>query len=381
MKKSEYAKAGVDYQKIEQFKDRMIETAKRTVTFPNRRGVYVDTDVMHSHGGVYEYRDPVKHAWCKTQEGLGNKNWISELLYANDPHGPTYHDDIAFCTAMMAANDNIAQGALPVTYTDEVIADRDDWFMDKKRSADFARGTFEACEAAGMALVAGESPVYKYLVNPRMPVKTAAVFGGCVTGIIAPIGRKITGKNLRAGSRIMAVASTGLHANGISLLIRRVMGDNDIKGLSNGFDTKLPSGMTIGQAAHIRTACYVPLVERLLEREIPIDAILPGTGDGVGKLGFDKRNYRCRIYPDKWLEVPELFLFMREIGVTIEDCLKTFNWGAGYYLFAQQQHVDDILQAAADTGFKAAEVGIVEEGERCTVFGPEGNLILAPPGE
>ena len=70
-----YAEAGVDYRKIEPFKRAMINAAKKTTAFPNRRDVFVETSVLHSHGGVYEYRGGKPHLWCKTIEGLGNKNW------------------------------------------------------------------------------------------------------------------------------------------------------------------------------------------------------------------------------------------------------------------------------------------------------------------
>ncbi len=51
---SEYAAAGVDYRKIEPFKDAMVEVGKKTKNFPNKRGVYVlNEGVLHSHGGIY----------------------------------------------------------------------------------------------------------------------------------------------------------------------------------------------------------------------------------------------------------------------------------------------------------------------------------------
>jgi len=376
---SEYAAAGVDYSKIEPFKDAMIEVAKKTINFPKRRHIKIDPDLLHAHGAVYEYTGNDRYATCVTLEGLGNENWIAELLYARNPEGPTYHDCIAYDTAMMAVNDCLAQGALPFLYMDEVAASDSDWFANKRRAKDFGFGLYRACRDAGMALGGGESPAYKYLVNPRPPVKSAAVFSGCVAGIIAPIENKITGRLLQPGDRIIGVRSSGIHANGISLIIRRVMGEEGLKGLPDEFDTRLPSGMTIGQSVHIPTLCYVPLIERLLMLRVSIHALLPGTGDGVGKLGFDKRPFLSRIH--SWPEVPELFLYMRELGVSLMDCLKTFNWGVGYYIFVAKSDVNTVLDAAEQTGLPAMEVGVVEEGRRGTVFGPEGDLFIPPPGE
>jgi phosphoribosylformylglycinamidine cyclo-ligase len=381
-RKTEYAKlGGVDYTLLEPFKESMVKVAKATVLFPNKRDVVVEQNVLHSHGGVYGYVGNQPHLWCKTLEGLGNKSWISAYMRLLHPNGPTYMDCVAYCNAMMWVNDNIAQGALPVVCCDEVIAGDSEWFADPRNAADFAQGLYEVCQDSGMALVAGESPVYKFLVKARDPVKSAAIFGGCVTGIIAPARRLIRGDKMGPGDRIIAIGSSGIHSNGIGQVIGRVMGDSEhgIPALPDTFDTRLPSGMTIGEAVHIRTLCYVPLVERLLQNEVPIHAFLPATGDGVGKLAFDKRRFRYKIH--SWLPVPELFLYMRELGVSLLDCLKTFNWGAGYYVFVAAEHVQAVLDAAAVTGFSAMEVGIVEDDERCTIFGPENDLRLPPPGQ
>src|SRR4030042_2490298 len=133
---SEYAEAGVDYTKIEPFKRAMIEVGKKTLTFPNRRGVYIDDKVLHAHGAVFRYKGRRSHIWCKTQEGLGNKNWIAEWMYQFSGTGKTYHRGIGIDAALMIVNDVIAQGAMPVIYTDEVAAGDSEWFQDEKRVVD-----------------------------------------------------------------------------------------------------------------------------------------------------------------------------------------------------------------------------------------------------
>ena len=376
---SEYAQAGVDYKKIEPFKQNMIQVVKATRSFPEIRHVKVEGSLAHAHGGVYHYTGIFDHSWCKTHEGLGNKNWATQFLYERDAAAARFYADVMYCNAMMAVNDCAAQGALPVIYTDEIAASSDSFFADENVAREIARGAFEACRDAGMALVAGESPAYKYLVSPLPPVKMCATFSGNVTGIIAPKNRLITGERLGPGDRIVGLASSGIHANGISAVFRRVTGDATIQGLRDGFYTKLPSGMTIGEALHIRTLCYVPFVEQIVKRKIDVHALLPGTGDGVGKLAFDHRPMRYRI--TDWPDVPELMLYMLELGVSLEDCLKTFNWGVGYYAFCTPGDVDAVLSAARSSGLAAMEVGRVEEGERCTIFGPARDLVLSPPGK
>jgi phosphoribosylformylglycinamidine cyclo-ligase len=351
-----YAEAGVDYRKIEPFKRAMIEVARGTVQLPNRRGVVVDASVLHSHGGVYGYEGGKPHLWCKTIEGLGNKNWIAEWMYRFGGTGRTYYDAIGFDTAMMAVNDCIAQGALPVIFEDLIDAGDSEWFHDARRAGDLATGFRQACEAAGMALVAGESAALRYLVKATPPVDSAPALACAVTGIVAPRDRLVTGARLAVGDRIVGIASSGLHANGASLAIRIGLG------LPDAFLAKLPSGRTLGEALLDPTVCYVGLVEALLDAEVDIHALLPGTGSGVAKLAFDDRPCSYRVH--SWPEVPEVFRFLAETGLSPEDCVTTFNWGVGYFVFVPAGDAERTVDLARAAGYTALELGRVEEGER-----------------
>ena len=378
MHKSEYAKAGVDYTLMEPFKRAMIAAGKKTLAFPNRRGVFISEEVLHSHGAVYEYRGKEKHIWCKTQEGLGTKNWIAEGMYANAPAEAdgtrrTYYDNIATDTALMAVNDVIAQGAMPVVFTDCVEVGDSTWFEDKKRSEDFAGGFLKICEEVGMALPAGESATLKYLVKAEPPVAQAPILSGSVTGIIAPAGCLVTGQRLAAGDHIIGASSSGIHSNGVTLVIKKAME------LPEKFLTKLPNGNTLGAETLIPTRSYVALVEALLEAQVDIHALLPGTGDGVGKLAFDSRPFQYRVH--SWGEVPPLFRYFREVlGLPLQDCLKTFNWGMGYYIFVPPDEAAHVLKLGAEAGYELMDVGVVEKGERQVIFEPE-DITLRPPGE
>ncbi|MBM2820816.1 MAG: hypothetical protein HW405_576 [Candidatus Berkelbacteria bacterium] len=377
MSQREYALSGVDYTKLQGFKDMMAAAGQRTLDFPNKRGWFIKR-TPHSHGGIYMYngRDTLPYYLCNTQEGLGNKNWIAEWMYQFSGIDSTFYDGIGIDTARMAVNDLIAQGALPIVYTDEVAGGDSDWFTDQRRSGDLAESFFQACKDAGMALVAGESPALKYLIKAEPPVKSAPSFSGCVTGVIQPHSRIITGEKLRVGDKILGVTSSGIHANGISLVIKRALILPDV------FMTRLPNGNTLGEEALIPTMSYVALVEALLEARIDIHALLPGTGDGVAKLSFDKRPYSYRV--TNWLpdeRIPILFRFLRELGVSLMDCLTTFNWGIGYYIFIPASEVDRTIEIGTKAGYEIMEVGQIEEGQRQTIFGPAGDLVLPPPGE
>jgi phosphoribosylformylglycinamidine cyclo-ligase len=223
-----------------------------------------------------------------------------------------------------------------------------------------------------MALPAGESPSLRYLVNAEPPVKSAPTLSGSITGIIAPASRLITGEKLSVGDHILAVPSSGLGANGISLVIKRALA------LPEQFLTKLPNGKTLGEECLIPIISYVALVEALLDNLVEVSAFLPATGGGVGKVAFDKRPFRYRIH--SWMEVPLLFQYMRGLGVKIEDCLKIFNWGSGLYIFTPPHEVEHAVSVGRQAGYSIYDVGRVEEGERQVIFEPE-NITLPPPGE
>lgn len=373
MNKSEYAQSGVDYSVMEPFKQAMIAAGKKTLSFPNKREVFVKEEVMHAHGAVFEYRGSFPHIWCHTHEDLGNKTWIAEWMYENEGSGKTYYDAIAKDAALMVVNDVVAQGAMPVVFTDQIEAGDSEWFGDAKRNSDLARGFYEICQEVGMALPAGESAALKYLINAEAPVKSAPLLSGSVTGIIAPKNRLITGEKLQAGDHIIGVTSSGLHSNGISLVIRKAME------LQDKFLTKLPNGKSLGAESLIPTQSYVRLIEALQEAQVDIHALLPGTGDGVGKLAFDKRHFSYRVH--SWIEkIPPIFLFMQELGISLQDCLKTFNWGIGYYIFIPKSSVDQVLKIGFEAGYELLDLGIVEDGRRQVIFEP-GNITLPPPGQ
>ena len=373
--KGEYAQAGVDYKKIKPFKEAMVRTARRTVRFPNKHNVFVMENLLHAHGGVFRYAGNRPHIWCQTTEGLGNKNWIAEWMAQFSGTGKTYYRGVPIDAALMAANDCIAQGAQPVAYTDEVAAGQDDWFQNAERAHDIGEGFYSVCQEADMALIQAESPALKYLINALPPVISAPSFSGCVTGIIVdPDSNLVTGEKLAATDVVVGLFSTGLHANGVSLVIKRTLG------LPGQFLKKLPNGNTLGDEALIPTRSYVRVVRKWQESGLDIHALVPGTGGGIAKLAFDERPFTYRIH-DWPKEIPQLFLFMRELGVSIMDLLTTFNWGIGYYGIFPKADGERAVEVAKLAGCEALIVGQVEEGERQVIFGPEGDLPLPPPAD
>src|SRR4030065_1986558 len=159
-----------------------------------------------------------------------------------------------------------------------------------------------------------------------------------------------SGEALPARDRIIGAASSGLHANGLSLVIKRALA------LKDKFLQLLPNGKTVGEEALIPTRSYVRLVEALQEKNIQIHSLLGGTGGGISKIAYAKRPFTYRV--KKWVdEIPPLFQFMLQIGVSLEDCLTTFNWGIGFYVFVPEKEVERTLQTGRKAGYDLINLG------------------------
>lgn len=372
-----YAQAGVDYGKIDPFKAIMQKMGQRTLTFPKCRGVHVNAC---DHGVRFQVTAPLSNGDTVTLvnvlEGLGNKNWIAEWMYAHAKTGRTYYEGIGIDTALMAVNDLISELAMPVVYADEVAAGDSEWFADEQRAMDLAGSFYHVCEEVGMALGAGESPALKYLVNAREPVSSAPSLSGSVTGVVIPGTRRILPHAIRHGTEIVGVGSSGIHANGISLVIKKALE------LPDAFLTKVPdgktAGKTLGDEALVPTMSYVALIEAISQEGLEIHGLLPGTGGGVSKIAFDPRSFTY--YVTDWpADIPPLFWFMEDRGVPIEDCLTTFNWGIGYYLFLPKGSVDAVMRIGRNLKYRMYHLGYVCEGDRKVIFGPRDDLVLYPP--
>ncbi len=377
MSPNENALAGVDYAKMKGFKNLMKEVCQQTQYLPAKKGVNI---VPAKHAAFCEFHGTGFHAWLTTKEGLGNKAWISMLLNhlgLRDPKGFFHFGGIGIDTFLMGANDNAAHGGDPVLYMDEVSCGSDDFFQSPMAIA-LAGSFMQACRMASCALGQGESPAYRYLMNAEPPVEYAPSLSVCVVGLLNPASRFISGDRVAPGDILIGFPSSGLHANGISPIIRRVMQ------LPDGFLTKL-NGWTVGQEALIPTRSYVGLVQALICAGIDIHGFLPVTGDGIGKLGVDKRHH---FVVDNWVEnIPPLFSFMREMGMTRRDLAETFNCGIGYIAMVPPNEVDDVMRVGQQTqidgetdNYDPIVIGHVEEGDPGTDFVPWG-LHLPPPGE
>ena len=350
-----YEKAGVDYETLDAGKRKAIEAAAGT------------DHLLKAHGGAAIAGSRGEPAFAFTIDGhgfafvlecLGTKSVLARQY--QEKTGTNLFHNIGYDAVAAIVNDLICVGALPLVLTAYFATGHASWYGDGQRFEALVDGWAAACRDSEATWGGGESPSLPGLVAQE-DVEIAGSAIGRIPSSISPI----LGEDLKAGDEIVLVASTGLHANGASL-VRQVANDSD-----EGLATKLPSGRSLGEAALDASAIYVPLVRRLIERDVAVSYLSHITGHGLRKLMRPARDFTYRItdLPD----VPEVLGYVSErLGFSDEDAYGTFNMGAGFAVYAAQGEGEKVVEAATRADLAAAVCGRVEEGPRRVILEPVG---------
>jgi len=137
-------------------------------------------------------------------DGVGTKVAIAQAL--------DKHDTIGFDLVGMLVDDLVVCGAEPLFLTDYIATGK----VVPERIAAIVKGIAEACVAAGCALIGGETAEHPGLLSPD-----EYDVAGSTTGVVE--ASKLLGAALvQPGDVVVAMASSGLHSNGYSL-VRHVL--------------------------------------------------------------------------------------------------------------------------------------------------------------
>ncbi|MDP2815797.1 MAG: AIR synthase-related protein, partial [Rectinemataceae bacterium] len=163
-------------------------------------------------------------------------------------------------------------------------------------------------------------------------VPGAVVLSGSAMGIVKPKERLIMADKIQHGDAIIFLASSGIHANGLTMA-RKIASK-----LPDGYMTKLPGGLTYGDMLLNPTHIYVGLVEDCLDQGIDIHYAVNITGHGWRKLMRAPGNFTYVI--DRLHFQPSIFSFLQEHGpVTDIEAYGNFNMGAGFALYIPEDHL------------------------------------------
>ncbi len=331
-----YRDAGVDIDAG----NALVEAIKPIARSTRRPGC---VDGLGGFGALFElpldrYRHPLL---VSGTDGVGTKLKLAIALER--------HETIGIDLVAMCVNDLLVQGAEPLFFLDYYATARLD--IDVARSV--VEGIGEGCRRAGAALIGGETAEMPGLYRDG----DYDLAGFCV-GIVER-DRLIDGRCVAAGDALVAIASSGPHSNGYSL-IHRILERSEAD-----LDAPIPGsagGPSLADALLEPTRIYARSLRALTDR-LPVHALAHITGGGLIEN-------LPRVLPDglaaridPW-PLPPVFAWLQQTG-RIEDreLRRTFNCGVGMVACLPETAVDEALAILDEAGETAWRLGTVVERE------------------
>jgi phosphoribosylformylglycinamidine cyclo-ligase len=338
-----YADAGVSIDRGNE----LVKRIKNRVRSTDRPGVMGG---IGGFGGLFDltplgYREPVL---VSGTDGVGTK-----LKLAAEAGR---HDGVGIDLVAMCANDLLVQGAEPLFFLDYYVCESLDVDVAEQVIASIARG----CEIAGCALIGGETAEH-----PGAFVPGEYDLAGFCVGVVEK-SAIVTGETIAEGDAVIALASSGPHANGFSL-IRRLL-----QKTGTSLQTRFGDGGTFADVLLQPTTIYVRPVRELLSR-LPVKGMSHITGGSL-------LENIPRVLPDtavaeidtaSWQQ-PDIFQWLREAGgLDDTEMYRTFNCGVGYVVIVDQALAGETIAHLEAAGIQAWRLGRIRrrrEGEAQVVL-------------
>lgn len=348
-----YEQAGVNYDLIDPLKVAAQRAAKATGAHLAGHGF---TEVEASRGESAYVVDVGPFYIASIVECLGSKALVADEMKALT--GKSYYDGIAQDTIAMAINDLITVGATPLVVQAYWAAGGSDWFSDAQRAKALVDGWKRACDTCQVAWGGGETPALAGIVaEGRIDLAASC------TGLINPKERLSVGDKLAPGDAIVLLASSGIHANGLSLARKLV------ERLPQGYLTEVQPGLSYGEALLAPTVLYSPVTEALYKAGITPHYCANITGHGWRKLLRHPATHTYRIH-----NVPEVTPVLKFIQQHAkqddQEAYSTLNMGAGFALFVKAEDAQRTVAVAEAQGVKAIVAGRVEAGPKKLIIEP-----------
>ncbi len=338
-KSDSYAAAGVDitagYRAVELMKQHIAKTMTS--------GVCSD---VGGFGGLFELdlTGITRPVLVSGTDGVGTKLKLAFIL---DKHDTVGIDCVAMCV-----NDIICSGAKPLFFLDYIACGKNI----PERIADIVKGVCEGCVQSGAALIGGETAE----MPGFYPVDEYDLAGYC-TGVVDK-AKIIDNKTMCEGDVVIALASSGVHSNGFSL-VRKVFDveNNDITKPCGEL-----GGKSIGETLLTPTKIYVKSILALLEK-VKVKGISHITGGGFYEniprsipegLGAKIDKSAVKILP--------IFDLIAKTGnISERDMFNTFNMGVGMSVVVPKDSADEALSILRANGEDAYVIGeIIKSDEK-----------------
>ncbi|MCL2454427.1 MAG: phosphoribosylformylglycinamidine cyclo-ligase [Micrococcales bacterium] len=272
-------------------------------------------------------------------DGVGTKVAIAQAM--------DVHDTIGFDLVGMVVDDIAVVGARPLYMTDYIACGK----VVPERIADVVRGIAQACQVAGTALLGGETAEHPGLLGPD-----EYDVAGAATGVVEA-DEMLGPDKVRAGDVLVALASSGLHSNGYSL-VRAVVAAAGWS-LERHVDDL---GRTLGEELLEPTRVYAADVLDLVALG-GVHAMSHITGGGLAAnlARVLPAGTLAEVDRSSWTVPPVFDMVQRLGGVPWSDMEGTLNLGVGMVLVVDPASADAVLRRAATLGLAAWELGGVRD--------------------
>ncbi|MEZ3161401.1 phosphoribosylformylglycinamidine cyclo-ligase [Microbacterium sp. BWT-B31] len=277
-------------------------------------------------------------------DGVGTKVAIAQAI--------DKHDTIGLDLVGMVVDDIVVVGAKPLFMTDYIACGR----VFPERIADIVRGIAAGCAETGTALVGGETAEHPGLLGPN-----DYDVAGAATGVV-DAGRVLGAERVQAGDVVLALASSGLHSNGYSLVRHIVAG----AGISYG--DRAPDlgsrATTWGEALLEPTRLYTaPLLRLITQMGDRVHALSHVTGGGIAANLARVLPYGTWVDVDRstWSPSP-VFRVLADLGhLDLTATEGTWNLGIGFLAVVSASKAEAAASALAHEGIATWQVGVVND--------------------
>jgi phosphoribosylformylglycinamidine cyclo-ligase len=330
-----YAAAGVDIAAGE----RAVELMKTAIARARRAEVVGD---IGGFAGLFDahalttYRRPLL---ATSTDGVGTKVAIAQRL--------DKHDTIGLDLVGMLVDDIVVCGAEPLFLTDYIACGR----VVPERIAQIVSGIAEGCRVAGCALIGGETAEHPGLLRAD-----EYDLAGAATGVVEA-DQLLGPERVRAGDVVVAMRSSGLHANGYSLA-RHVLRDYPL-------DWEPPDiGRSLGEELLEPTRIYAPDCLALSD-EVEVHALAHITGGGLaGNLArVLPTHLSARVDRRTWTPASVFSLIGAAGQVAQPELERTLNMGVGMVALVAPDAADPAVALLAARGVPAWVAGEVLLGD------------------
>ena len=310
-----YAQAGVDIDAG----NRMVDLIKPLVRATARPGADAE---IGGFGGLFDlkrsgFRDPVL---VSATDGVGTK--IKIAIQGR-------HDTIGIDLVAMCANDIVVHGATPLFFLDYLAVGQ----LSPEIATLIIEGITHGCRQARCSLIGGETAEMPGIYQPG-----DYDLAGFVVGVVER-DQIIDGSTIAVGHRLIGLASSGLHANGYSL-VRQVLLERHRLHLED----EIPElGGPLGEELLKPTRIYVETVLNLL-RDFPLSGICHVTGGGLtdNVPRILPKTCQAVVHRQSW-PVPPIFHLLKNRGNIPEaEMLRTFNNGIGLIVVVAADKADAV---------------------------------------